>query len=47
MKKLLIHHNNTSLNREPFFSASEEFVFDVDFDKDVDHYIGSGKKVGE
>lgn len=39
MKKLLIHHNNTSLNREPFFSASEEFVFDVDFDKDVDHYI--------
>ncbi len=39
MKKLLIHSNNTSFNRDDFFSISEQFVFDVDFDKDVDFYI--------
>ncbi|WP_462266479.1 response regulator [Mucilaginibacter sp.] len=39
MKKLLIHANNTSLNTEVFFGLAEEFVFDVDMDKDVDEYI--------
>lgn len=39
MKKLLIHANNTSLNTQDFFSIAEEFVFDVDLDKDVDEYI--------
>lgn len=39
MNKLLIHSNNTSFNRTHFFSISEQFVFDVDFDKDVDFYI--------
>ncbi len=47
MKKLLIHSNNTSFNRPEIFSISEQFVFDVDFDKDVDFYIdeilGSGE----
>jgi CheY-like chemotaxis protein len=39
MNKLLIHSNNTSFNRPELFSISEQFVFDVDFDKDVDLYI--------
>lgn len=39
MKKLLIHSNNTSFNRTEIFSISEQFVFDVDLDKDVDFYI--------
>lgn len=39
MKKLLIHANNTSLNTQAFFGLAEEFVFDVDMDKDVDEYI--------
>lgn len=39
MKKLLIHSNNTSLNNIKLFSLAEQFVFDIDFDKDVDSYI--------
>ena len=39
MKKLLIHCDNTSFNRDEFFPISESFRFDVDFDKDVDLYI--------
>jgi len=39
MKKLLIHANNTPLNAEKLFPLAEQFVFEVDLDKDVDHYI--------
>jgi CheY-like chemotaxis protein len=39
MKKLLIHSNNTSFNNTELFPLTEQFVFDVDFDKDVDFYI--------
>ncbi len=39
MKKLLIHSNNTSFNNTELFPLAEQFVFDVDFDKDVDFYI--------
>ncbi len=39
MKKLLIHSNNTSFSNSELFPLSEQFVFDVDFDKDVDVYI--------
>jgi hypothetical protein len=39
MKKLLIHSNNTSFNNTELFAMAEQFVFDVDFDKDVDLYI--------
>lgn len=39
MKKLLIHSNNTSFSNTELFQLSEQFVFDVDFDKDVDLYI--------
>ena len=39
MKKLLIHSNNTSYSNTELFQVSEQFVFDVDFDKDVDLYI--------
>lgn len=39
MKKLLIHSNNTSFNNTELFPLVEQFVFDVDFDKDVDFYI--------
>lgn len=39
MNKLLIHSNNTAFNKTNFFLISEQFVFDVDFDKDVDFYI--------
>lgn len=47
MKKLLIHSNNTSFNRTEIFSISEQFVFDVDFDKDVDFYIDNNLKSGD
>lgn len=39
MNKLLIHSNNTSFSNTELFQLSEQFVFDVDFDKDVDFYI--------
>ena len=39
MKKLLIHSNNTPLNTDKLFSLPEQFVFEVDLDKDVDFYI--------
>jgi len=39
MKKLLIHSNNTSFNNTELFPLAEQFVFDVDFEKDVDFYI--------
>lgn len=39
MKKLLIHSDNTSFNRDEIFPTPESFRFDVDFDKDVDLYI--------
>lgn len=39
MNKLLIHSNNTSFNNTELFPLAEQFVFDVDFDKDVDFYI--------
>lgn len=39
MKKLLIHSNNSSFNNTELFPLAEQFVFDVDFDKDVDFYI--------
>lgn len=39
MKKLLIHSNNTSFNNTELFPLAEQFVFDVDFDKDLDFYI--------
>ncbi len=47
MNKLLIHSNNTSFNRDEFFSLSEQFVFDVDFDKDVDFYIDENLTNGD
>ena len=47
MNKLLIHSNNTSFNRTELFSISEQFVFDVDFDKDVDFYIDEKLADGE
>ena len=47
MKKILIHCNNTSFNRPELFSISEQFVFDVDFDKDVDFYIDEKLAEGE
>jgi DNA-binding NarL/FixJ family response regulator len=46
MKKLLIHSNNTSFNNIELFPTSEQFVFDVDFDKDVDFYINDILSVG-
>ncbi len=46
MKKLLIHSNNTSFNNTELFPTSEQFVFDVDFDKDVDFYINDILTVG-
>lgn len=39
MNKLLIHNNNTSFNRANIFSIAEQFVFDIENDKDVDLYI--------
>ena len=39
MNKLLVHGNNTSFNRYDFFTGTEQFVFDIDIDKDVDLYI--------
>ena len=39
MNKFLIHSNNSSFVRSEFFKISEQFVFDVDSDKDVDFYI--------
>ena len=39
MKKLLIHNNNTAFNQIDIFEISEQFVFDIDFDKDVDVYM--------
>jgi hypothetical protein len=39
MKKLLIHSNNTSFSNTALFTLAEQFVFDIDFDKDVDFYI--------
>jgi CheY-like chemotaxis protein len=39
LKILLIHSNNTSFNNTELFPLAEQFVFDVDFDKDVDFYI--------
>lgn len=39
MKRLLIHNNNTSLSNIELFLLSEQFVFELDLDKDVDFYI--------
>jgi len=39
MKKLLIHHNNTSFNTKELFALKEQFVFDIDSDKDADFYM--------
>ncbi len=39
MKKLLVHSDNTSFNKDIFFPVSESFRFDLDFDKDIDLYI--------
>lgn len=47
MNKLLIHSNNTSFNRTELFSISEQFVFDVDFDKDIDFYIDDNLNNGD
>jgi hypothetical protein len=46
MKKLLIHSNNTSFSNTGLFQLSEQFVFDVDFDKDVDFYINDNLSDG-
>ena len=46
MKKLLIHSNNTSFSNTELFQLSEQFVFDVDFDKDVDFYINDNLTEG-
>ena len=46
MKKLVIHINNTSFNNTGLFQLSEQFVFDVDFDKDVDFYINDNLTEG-
>ena len=46
MKKLLIHSNNTSFSNTELFKLSEQFVFDVDFDKDVDFYINDNLTEG-
>jgi len=46
MKKLLIHSNNTSFSNIKLFQLSEQFVFDVDFDKDVDYYINDNLTAG-
>jgi len=47
MNKLLVHSNNTSFNRTELFSISEQFVFDVDFDKDIDFYIDDNLTNGD
>ncbi|MDI9358267.1 MAG: response regulator [Phycisphaerales bacterium] len=39
MNKLLIHSNNTSFSSIERFALPNQFVFDVDADKDVDFYI--------
>jgi hypothetical protein len=45
--KLLIHNNNTAFNQPKLFPLSEQFVFDVDFDKDVDLYIDENLTEGD
>jgi len=47
MNKLLIHNNNTLFNREEYFRIVEQFVFDVDLDKDVDFYIDENLASGQ
>ncbi|MDD4972278.1 MAG: hypothetical protein PHT07_22855 [Paludibacter sp.] len=47
MNKILIHHNNTSFNTTALFSLSDQFVFDVDSDKDIDLYIDENLKDGQ
>lgn len=51
MNKLLIHSNNTFFNRPELFPNGigkvNDFVFDVDFDKDVDLYIDEKLKDGD
>lgn len=46
MKKLLIHSNNTSFSNSEIFNLAEQFVFDVDLDKDVDFYINDNLNDG-
>lgn len=47
MNKLLIHNDNTSFNRDEFFTQKESFKFDVDYDKDVDFYIHDNLTKGD
>src|SRR5687768_13387723 len=47
MKKLLVHSNNTSFNKSEYFTVSEQFVFDIDLDKDTDFYINESLTTGE
>ncbi|WP_064968101.1 response regulator transcription factor [Tenacibaculum ovolyticum] len=47
MNKLLIHANNTSFSNEYFFRISEQFLFDIDLDKDVDSYIDEKLNLGD
>jgi len=50
MNKLLIHSNNTSFSRLEYFQISEQFVFDLDFDTEIDFYIDrilTGKELGQ
>lgn len=47
MKKLIIHNNNTSFSNTEIFPLSEQFVFDVNIDKDVDFYINDQLSNGD
>jgi CheY-like chemotaxis protein len=50
MNKLLIHSNNTSFSRLEYFQIAEQFVFDLDFDTEIDFYIDkilTGRELGQ
>jgi CheY-like chemotaxis protein len=39
MRKVLVHSNNTSFNRPEIFPVSEQFVFEYDYEEDLDSFI--------
>jgi len=47
MKKILIHHNNTSFNQDKYFSLSDQFTFDIPNDtSDIDVFIDKEVRKG-